>query len=54
MRKVKLLALLLALLMLLCSCGVNEADQMNREVVRVGNAAYTMADLTAMEKELRD
>lgn len=53
MKKTGLLALLLALAMLLTGCAANEEAQLKREVVRLGDASYTMEDLLGLEEYLR-
>lgn len=52
MNKKSLLALLAALLLLLTGCAAQ--DENEREVVRVGDQAYTMSDLLSVEAYLKD
>lgn len=53
MKKTGLLALLLALALLLSGCAVDEEAQLKREVVRLGDASYTLQELLGLEDYLR-
>lgn len=53
MNKKTLLALLAALLLVLSGCGAQQNED-DKEVVRVGDVAYTMGDLKSVEAYLKD
>ena len=54
MKKMTMLALALALVMLLTGCAQDEAAKLNRSVVRVGNVSYSYGELLDVEASTRD